>query len=643
MSILARKVHRTIYYRLDLSSRGDSPMIVIEFLSAIIPGIILSILSGTIGRFVFNRFAIAQKQSICLVPLQTGLGFVIVMVLFNFLLVFQLISLTIVSSIIILLFILLWKDCSLLIKDSLRRANDSFVWVRERRTRLIFFFVLIITFFLGFVGLLAPSTGYDSTVYHLVLPKLYALEGGFVPRPDILQSRFAQNLAGIQTFSYQCGGEGAVEFLNMTACILLIWLLVESALIINVSKQWAAWSIVIVCGAFQFIHYLYDADVEGWLAFLTLCMFACVWLIYKQPSPTFLLFLGTFGGCLIGIKLTASPAVFLAVLFGLIKLCRLQRRILWGAGLGTSLLVLAIGSFWYIIIFQIYGHLYGDDILGEGDSFLYLNRLHKGSLLASLKSVVSNNLSFLAYITLVPLCVKDKIGREILVVLVFTWLAILITNPWGGVFARYIFFILPLVALGILLAFTQIDLSKFRGWNWARFVTIGLLSVSLIVTLAANTYRNSRKALVAFHLQDVDEYLAARVNTYRTIQKANDIVPPNGRLFMVGERNYWLDIPYMLGIARNPAITYNNMTPDSFFELLGGLGITHLLFSDEQIDYTVEFLKFWRTYPELKDDQRLMLLYHDVWENSKSNRNAYLYQIITPAPDKSKQKEEING
>jgi len=611
-------------------------MIFIELLCTILPGIILSILSGAIGRIIFARLVPSQEQSICLIPLQTGLGLVIIMVLLNLLLVFQLISRTIVSPIIILLFILLWKDCGFLIKDMLKRVNDGLVWVKGKRIRIILIFVVIVTFLSGFVGLMAPSTSHDSTVYHLVLPKFYALEGGFVPRPDIVQSRYSQNLSGIHTFSYQWGGEGAIEFFNMIACILLLWLIVESALIINVGKKWISWSIIVVCSSFHFILFLYDAEVEGWLSFFTLCMFTCVWLMVKHPSSALFLFIGAFGGFLVGIKLTASPAVFLAILFGLIELYRLRKRILWRVSLGIPLMAIAIATFWYFIIFQIYGNLYDKDIIGEGHALFSLHRLQKGNLLEIWDSVVINNFPFLAFLILLPLCAKVNIGRGIMIVYIVTWLAILITNPFGGAFARYMFFLLPLMALGILLALTQIDLSSFRGWKGARFVTMGLLSASLIVTLSANVYRNSRKALVAFHFQDVDGYLTARVNTYKTIQKANALIPPNGLLFMVGERSYWLDIPYILGIARNPSITYENMTPDSFLELLGGFGITHLLFSDNPKDYTAEFLKFWRTYPEFKDNHRLELLYHDVWENPKGNRNAYLYKVIASTTGKLK-------
>lgn len=602
-------------------------MIIIETVRAILPGLILTFVAGAIGRFCLGRVMNGSDENVSLLSLQVGLGFVILITFFNLLLVFKILSLINGYVLIILLSAFLCKQLYFFSKALFKSGLRLYRWVRIKSIRLIPIFIVFLTFIFGFVGLLAPSTGYDSTVYHLTLPKIYAGEGGFVPRPDIIQSRLPQNLVSIRTFCYQWGGEGAIEFLNMIACALLLWLLIDLVVLVNGNNRWRSWAIIIFCSSLQFIFYLYDADVEGWLAFFTLCLFTCVYLINSQSGSTFLLACGAFSGCLVGIKPTTLPVGILLVMFGFLNLFSLKRRIPWKAGIGAVSLAILIGGFWYIIIFEIYGHLYGTGLLGLGIPLFSMDRFQFGTFWASFRSVVIYNSPFLIYIFLIPQNLKSRVGRKIFFIFICISPLIFITNPWGSAYVRYTYYIFPLIVLGIVIAFAQLDSINSKACKGIRFVFIGLLAFFLLVTQFANIYRNYRKFAVAFDLQEEDRYLAERVNTYKTIQLANRIVPPNGKLFMVGERSYWLDIPYVLGIERNPNITYDEMTPDKFFKLLNSQRITHLLFSDEKADYTSEFLKFWNNYPLLKKDSKLELLHHDFWQDTNGCRNSYLFKV----------------
>jgi hypothetical protein len=570
-----------------------------------------------------------QNRNICFVPLQIGVGFAVLMPILNLFLVLHLFSPVITGSLFLLPCIFMWRNCYSLIQQCSGRAYDLILILKSKKPhRIIPLFLLAFTLVMGLIGLASPSTSYDSTVYHLTLPKLYVSEKGFVPRPDILQSRITQNLAGVHAFCYQWGGEGAIEFLNMIMCTLMLWLLTELLISKNNENRWNIWSIVIVCSSVQFIFYLYDADVEGWLAFLTLCLFTSVWLMNKETSSLILIIFGLLGGCLIGIKPTSFPPVIVALLFGFIRICRNQKRVPWENVFSASVLVIFLGAFWYVIIFCIYGDLYGADLIGDKNAFFLSNGLQASNIWISLKSVIIRNSPIFIYILLIPNGISHDMEKDILIVFIVTSFCIFITNPWGHAFVRYIYPIFPLVVLGIVCAFIKIETITSKRSKIMRLVTIILLFSSLLVTQAANVYRNSRKVFVALRLQDRDTYLSHRVNTYKTIQMANSLVPTEGMLFMVGERSYWLDVPYILGISRNPSINYDGMTPDGFFDLLKSHRVTHVLFSDEPSDKTSDFMKFWTAYPELKDDHRLKLLYHDVWNRSKISRNSYLYEVI---------------
>lgn len=601
-------------------------MILFNIFQCIIPCLTLTLIAGSMGRAILGRVMPESEARICLVPLQIGVGFVPIAFFLNVLLVLHLFSAAVTGLSALLLCTWLWKGCALIVRESFQYLCSSLHWSKHEWKRTIPLLLVLLMFIWGGVGLAAPSTGYDSTVYHLTLPKLYSAAGGYVPRPDIVQSRYPQNLAGIHTFAYQWGGgEDAVELFNMAVCALLIWLLVELTRFFQGGAKWGLWAIIVICSSFQFVFYLYDADVEGWLSFFALCLFACGWLMTGQSHQGLLVVMGALGGCLLGIKPTTAPLVSLALLFGLIRSRGFSGKIPWKATTSAILLCLLLGSFWYLIILKVYGHYYGAGIIGMKMSLFSGDRLNLSDLWISFQTLAAYNTPLLFYFLLIPMHPKNRMGREMLMVTLATCGAILLTNPFSFAFHRFTYFVFPMTVLVIVDVCRRFDTLG----EWKRKVALAgvicFIIFPLLAAQCANIYRNSRKVPAAFRLESRDEYLAKRVNTYKVIQRANRLVLPVGKLFMVGERSFWLDVPFVLGIDRDFSISYQEQTPEKFFQLLRDLGVTHLLFSDEPSDFVSKFMKFWERYPELKDAPQLRMLCHDVWNGPDGNRSTYLY------------------
>jgi hypothetical protein len=82
-----------------------------------------------------------------------------------------------------------------------------------------------VTLAVTFGGSLAPQTAFDALHYHFAMPRILLSEGGFVERPDIIQSYFPLGMEVAYLPAYRFGGETTMTLLNwattpMTAALL---------------------------------------------------------------------------------------------------------------------------------------------------------------------------------------------------------------------------------------------------------------------------------------------------------------------------------------------------------------------------------------------------------------------------------------
>lgn len=529
------------------------------------------------------------------VPMQVVVGFAVLMPALNLLLVAGLFTRAVPAALVVMAGGAWWRDCIAVLSQTLERLKALGRRPLEGRVRVAVLTLVAVTFVCGLVGLAAPCTAYDSTVYHLTLPKLYAAEEGFAPRADIVQSRYPQNLAGVRTFAWQWGGEDAVEFLNWMTCVLLAWLLVELAVRARLPRSLRYAAPVILCASPQFVLCLYDADVEGWVALFVLALFAGSLGVGDDSRPALPFPLcGLLGGCVVGIKLPALPVAGLLLLLHFVRLCKADGRVPWRGAAAAAALAGGMGLFWHAVLFIVYADAYSGSILGMGISLLSPGRLQVHRVWQAARSLAMYNPPLVVLAAVVSArSRRDRLGREILLVVAAISIAVLVTNPWSGCFARYTFYLTPLLVFGALKAFPAQWSATRIGRRAAWYLAGVLLCGSLAVAQVGNLYRCARRIPVVLGAQAQEEYLRERVPHYDAIVAANAAVPAEGRLFMAAERSYWLEVPYVLGIERNPKLRYADMTPAHFFALLEEWGITHLLYSDDPLDHTREFRAFW--------------------------------------------------
>lgn len=600
-----------------------------DFCAAVLPGIAIAVVSGAIGRACWAWIDPARAGTIGRAPLEIASGLSILIVAYSMLSVLHVLQRFSGSVLLVVLLVLFRHDCRKAVELWQIRFGALYRGFGAKRTRVLIAFLIAGTFGLGLIGLMAPSTGYDSTVYHLTLPKIYAEAGGFVPRPDIIQSRYPQGLSGLRAFCYQWGGEDSVEILNMIACILLLWWVIEFVELHCGTRPWVVWAVLIFFSSLQFIFYLYDAENEIWLSLLLACLFQCYDLLNRENFDRIFIAMGFLAGCLLNVKTTVLPAAAIILLSGFFRGWRYKKRLVWLPTLTAFLMALAIGGFWHVILFVIYYPLFADGgLIGMDIPFFAPDRLTLVRVWDCLKAVAFYNAPICAYLLLMPRSAYDRSGKVLCLVTFVTLVCVFFVNPWDGhAYVRYSYYIFPLTIWGVLRSLKRIEHTVDGAWKYLRAIAVAMVMIGLFTTQAANAYRNLPKVAAAFRFETRDSYLAKRVNTYETIQLANKVIPPGGRLLMVGERSLWLKQPYILGIERNPYIRFVGMTPERFFRLLEEQSITHLVFSNEPSDYTIQFCRFWDQYPEIRQDPALRLVKHDVWWSGGSVRDCYLYEV----------------
>ena len=608
-------------------------VLVVVVIGAIFPVVVVMAVAGGIGRFALRRCGLAGEGGIgAIVPVQVATGCTILFAILNVLLVAEWFTRAASTACVLLIGVVLWRDCTAVLAQCLARLRMLKPQRGADPVRLAVLALVAGTFACGLGGLPAPCTGYDSTVYHLTLPKLYAAEEGFAPRADIVQSRYPQNLAGIRTFAWQWGGEGGVELLNWLACALLVWLLAAFADRTRPSGPARCLAVGILCASPQFMLCLYDADVEGWVALFVLCLFAFAREAGKaRRRPLSLAIPALLGGCAVGIKLPCLPVVALLLLLLLVRHGRAQGHLPWRGILVTGLASGVLALFWHVVLFVVHADAYHGRVLGMGIPLLSPDRFALRHVRQALRSVARYNLPLAAFGAVAFPAWRSRMGKELVLIFGAVSVAVFVTNPWAGCFARYTFYLTPLAALGIA---NQLP----AAWRTARFgtratwvVAGGLLCCSLVIAQAGNVYRCARRLPVVLGLQARADYLRERVPHYDAMVEANGLVPSGGRLFLVAERSYWLDVPYVLGIERNPALHYGEMAPERFFELLGEMRVSHLLYSDDALDSTREFQAFWAAHPSLAGDPRLTLLCEESHRRATGRGQARLY-AVNPVP-----------
>lgn len=172
---------------------------------------------------------------------------------------------------------------------------------------------ILVALTLGGLQALSAETFYDSLVYHLALPNLYKLSGGYVATPECLYSGIPMLVEMFYAWSLYLNANSLAPLLSWMTFAASACLMIEigSRVQSEVAGQWAA---AIFLTAPFIIDASHRSGVEGASALWLLCAVDVLVRIGDYRTTDFRPFVlvGIFVGCAMGAKYTNWPLLLVA-------------------------------------------------------------------------------------------------------------------------------------------------------------------------------------------------------------------------------------------------------------------------------------------------------------------------------------------
>lgn len=461
---------------------------------------------------------------------------------------------------------------------------------------------------LNLVGALAPPSMADTLRHHLAAPKYYAEVGGFpfVPviywnAPGVLHVLYTLELLlvndiapavthylfalltalavyslGRRYFNAKAGLLGAVIFYTLPMTTEL-----STAPMVELGATFFAVLLVhalLNAGRELDLRWVVLAGLFGGLAGATK-----LWALLTGPAGVVALFALSGARVFRNPRKVLSAVILYCIPYGLALSPWLLRNYLASGDplwpLGYPLFHGQYWTAWQTLKFARWQ-------LGPGDSFWhYVTGLwaltnnvdafapDRGPLSSALLSPV-----FLAFIPALWLFGNQHVTRWQHTRNVLALFCLTAYTIWfqGYQNVRYIQVVHPLISL---LASAGI-VAVLQDRRLSAILTAGALLTSFVVTLAGTLAFNTGFVSVVFGYQSRQDFLAANVSNYGSIAWANQHLPQDAKVLLVGlsgwyylERDYWIGNSMYQGL-----IPFHKMRkPQQLLETLRQMGFTHLL------------------------------------------------------------------
>lgn len=431
-------------------------------------------------------------------------------------------------------------DLGLWVVDWLRGIPSS--GVAERFYRL----GVIAVATLAVVGCLAPETGWDTGLYHFTMAEIRAREGAMVVREDVPAGFRPAYMEMLQTVGFLLLGESLASLVNLAFYLCLLGL----------TGYWAAGAggsragLLARAGFLSLSVFVLRAgggDVEvGQAAYVSLALYS-LWKLRHGDSPAWRWMAGIGLGMALGIKYPSAWAIAaMAVAWLAVRLMdrtNLAALALDAAVIGMAALVL--GSPWYLRNWIVVGNpVY--PFLQEG----------AGELVGPVGSVreapvrFAKLIAFDAFVLVaIPALLSGRTRGLRWVALsagLFAGLILFqkgVTPDGFGMMARYASPYFPGL---VVLAALGVDSAIGRGLV-LKVAAVGIVGLTLIVTLGVHAVRNIRKIPPALGFQNRDDYLEGRINSYWAIRRAERELSPGRKILLIEPRAYYCAAPYWVG------------------------------------------------------------------------------------------------
>jgi len=396
---------------------------------------------------------------------------------------------------------------------------------------------------LGFVGCLAPETGWDTGVYHFAMARIRAEEGGMVMRPDIPHSYRPASLESLHTVGFLLNGEALASLINELfyfagLALARLWGLRLGGGRAGLTSALAWLSSV------TYVLRMDGGDVEvGQAVYLGVTLLALVKL-RDGGGPGWRVVAGGALGMLVGMKYASLNAAGLVAAGWIVVRLRDRApiRALAMDGAVIGVLGLLIACPWYLrnkLVMGRFLYPFGASSIGGGTEV----STPEGSVRALMRALGMDALIVLGTAALLlPGLARDRwtgFVSLLLPALLFQetgWGLWNISNILRYSSAGW----LPLLVFaGVLIA-----------WGIDRGGLMRLSAMAGLVALVGAgqgvlAARNLPKLPAALGWVSRDSYLAARISTYRALALAEAELPAGKRILLVEERVYYCRAPFL--------------------------------------------------------------------------------------------------
>ncbi|MEK6837194.1 MAG: hypothetical protein AABX69_00960, partial [Nanoarchaeota archaeon] len=488
----------------------------------------------------------------------------------------------------------------------------------------------VIIFFAIFnlLASLAPAWSYDTTMYHLAVPKIYAREHSFVALPSLIHSNLVMMPHMLFLAAIVIKDGTLANLVNFTFSILLaigIYSFCRSFLGSGKKAGIIASAIFLTLPIISVYSVSAYADIP--LAFFAFSAFYAfvVWAErgsergsnggsdksgVRSLAPGWLVVSAFMAGLAAGSKLTGLA--FVAVMAALIFFYRLFGRkheslqhflktTLFATTVFT-LLALAVafpaymknwvysGNPFFPMLFNVFGGKFlNADVAAFFSATLQLQRgtsVSLGNFLLIPWNITMHPLRFIEqlgigplFLAFVPLLLFVKQNRIIVLVLAAGLLPLV---SWfvTSQALRYATFAFPF--LSIVAAFVIYSMANSSTSNLFRH----FITVVIAVVIASNAVllfgANAKQLPVVLGLESEEQFFEklGDGNIYAICKFANSNLPADAKILLLYEyRGYHCDMPYVIGEPRQQIfIDYSKIsTAEDYAKRLTEIGITHII------------------------------------------------------------------
>jgi hypothetical protein len=257
----------------------------------------------------------------------------------------------VIAVVLAILAFVFFPECRQLLADCHAAIRANLPAVRQADLRFVALVVALlgVCVYLPLIHALADETEYDSMMYHLAIPQIYASSGGVVDTPESPHSHFCHGVEMLYTLALATVGQPLPQMLHWSAGLIVLGLVF--CLGRRVAGSTAGWLAALCFSALPMIGWESGHAMSD--LFTTLYVFAAVYtvILWVDLGDSSLLRLtGCLAGLAVGAKLNALLYIVpleALVLSHVFLVNRLQREHLRGL-LFCALATGAVAAPWLI-------------------------------------------------------------------------------------------------------------------------------------------------------------------------------------------------------------------------------------------------------------------------------------------------------